>query len=332
MPNQLTISAIVPLYNGAKYVEEALNSILAQTREPDEIIVVDDGSTDNGPSIVKRIATESRVVLVSKPNGGQSSARNFGVAHSSGDLIALLDQDDAWYPNHLERLANPFGRPHFPELGWVYSNLDEMDAQGGMIRRYLLSSLPATHPKRDLIACLRQDMFVVPSATLISRKAFDTVGGFDERLTGYEDDDLFLRLFRAGYDNIFIDKPLSKWRIYPGSTSYSPLMARSRMIYASKLLEAYPNDHAQARLYARDLIAPRFLNTLAAEHRRAATAGNHEMAAALLNDLDFISQHLAIRKRTVIRAVLPFMRTLRMARTIHAARPILRPITRLVLN
>jgi glycosyltransferase involved in cell wall biosynthesis len=151
MPNQLTISAIVPLYNGAKYIEEALNSILAQSRKPNEIIIIDDGSTDNGPDIVKRMAAGNRVVLLRKPNGGQSSARNFGIAHSVGDLIALLDQDDAWYPNHLEQLAKPFGRLHFPELGWVYSNLDEMDAHGRMVRRYLLSSLPATHPKRDLI-------------------------------------------------------------------------------------------------------------------------------------------------------------------------------------
>lgn len=332
MPNQLTISAIVPLYNGAKYIEEALNSILAQSREPNEIIIIDDGSTDSGPDIVKRMAVGNRVVLLRKPNGGQSSARNFGIAHSGGDLIALLDQDDAWYPNHLEQLAKPFGRLHFPELGWVYSNLDEMDAHGRMVRRYLLSSLPATHPKRDLIACLSQDMFVVPSATLISRKAFDAAGGFDEQLTGYEDDDLFLRLFRAGYKNIFIDKPLSKWRIYPTSTSYSSHMARSRMVYARKLLEAYPDDRAQARLYTSDLIAPRFLHTLAGEHRRAVTLGNHELAAVLMDDLDFISHHLGLRKRIVVRAVLPFMRAPRMARTIHAARPILGPIMRLALN
>jgi GT2 family glycosyltransferase len=77
-----------------------------------------------------------------------------------------------------------------------------MDIDGSMLIRSFLTRLPTAHPKRSLIECLGQDMFVVPSASLISRKAFQAVGGFDESLSGYEDDDLFLRMFRAGYDNV----------------------------------------------------------------------------------------------------------------------------------
>ena len=130
-----------------------------------------------------------------KSNGGQSSARNFGVRHAimACQLIALLDQDDMWYPQHLERLIEPFLQtPTGSELGWVYSDLDEVDTDGLMIFHQFLRTLPTQHPKRSLFSALQDDMFVLPSASMIARKAFDAVGGFDERLSGYEDDDLFL--------------------------------------------------------------------------------------------------------------------------------------------
>ena len=207
------ISTIIPLYNGATYIEAALRSVMRQTLPPNEVIVVDDGSTDNGAEIVRRLAAEYPITLLSKANGGQSSARNFGAVHATGDLIALLDQDDIWYPDHLAELVKPFLRPRSTALGWVYSNLDEIAANGHMLVRSFLTTLGSQHPKRDIFACLKQDMFILPSASLISREAFDAVGGFDERLSGYEDDDLFLRLFLAGFDNEYIDTPLSQWRI-----------------------------------------------------------------------------------------------------------------------
>src|SRR5258708_4402360 len=98
----LSIVAIIPLYNGARWIEQSIASVLAQTLQPEEFIVVDDGSTDNGPEIVFRLAKDHPITLLRKPNGGQSSARNFGVAKSQSALIALLDQDDIWYPNHLK--------------------------------------------------------------------------------------------------------------------------------------------------------------------------------------------------------------------------------------
>ena len=101
-----SISAVIPLYNGSKFIEAALQSVFAQTIAPREVIVVDDGSTDQGPALVKAMAERYPIVLLSQPNGGQSAARNFGVAHSTGELIALLDQDDIWYPPHIELWCN----------------------------------------------------------------------------------------------------------------------------------------------------------------------------------------------------------------------------------
>src|SRR4051812_28964217 len=278
----LTISAVIPLFNGRRFTRQALDSIVAQTRSPYEVIVVDDGSADDGAAVVEEFArtcpVTCPVTLLRKPNADQSSARNFGVAHAKGDLIALLDQDDLWYPQHLEKLSRPFNARQPIPLGWTYSDLDEIDEAGALVARGVLHKTASQHPKRELLDCLRQDLFILPSASLIARDAFNAVGGFDERLAGYEDDDLFVRLFSAGYQNLYIDQPLSQWRVYSSSTSFSPRMNRSRMIFARKLIERYPDDVLRNIYYARDLIVPRFLHQVSETMRRALRARNVAVA------------------------------------------------------
>jgi glycosyltransferase involved in cell wall biosynthesis len=310
------ISVIIPMYNGGEFIQEALESVLAQTVEPDEIIVVDDGSTDDGPEIVQRMAQSHPIRMIRKANGGQSSARNVGIANAHGDLIALLDQDDIWYPDHIAALLEPFAAGEAQDLGWTYSNLDRVDRDGSMLMRSFLTCLPTVHPKRTMIDCLTQDMFVVPSATLVSRKAIQAVGGFDEALRGYEDDDLFLRLFRAGYDNRFVNEPLSKWRIYPTSSSYSPRMARSRRIYAEKLLRAYPDEPREVKFYTTRVIAPRFLAHMLMEYRRAILYGTPGDAGLVYDDLCFIRGFLHWRTRMVVSALLPLLRFQPLARVL----------------
>jgi glycosyltransferase involved in cell wall biosynthesis len=312
--NDLSIAAIIPLYNGERWIEQALHSVLQQTRAPDEIIVVDDGSTDRGSEIVREIAHSYPIALLEKPNGGQSSARNLGVANSKSTLIAFLDQDDVWYPGHLEYLERAYRQHRGPKLGWTYSNIDQIDEQGRMVYKKFLTTLGAPHPKLDLFTCLDRDMFVLPSASLISRQAFEEVGGFDERLSGYEDDDLFLRMFRAGYVNIYLNTPLSQWRLYTGSSSYTFRMARSRMVYAAKLIAAYPDQVDMDRYFARDVIAPRFLPDVLADFNKGLKLhdrAKHEHAVA---DLKFLITHLRLRQRLSWRLVLPFLSCYSVAR------------------
>src|SRR4051794_37464464 len=126
-----SISAIIPLYNGASYITQALDSVFAQELPPVEVIVVDDGSTDDGPELVRQYAARHPLTFMRKANGGQSSARNCAIRQAKGALIAPLDQDDCWYPHHLRELVRPFQEQPRRRIGWTYSNLDEIGADGG---------------------------------------------------------------------------------------------------------------------------------------------------------------------------------------------------------
>jgi glycosyltransferase involved in cell wall biosynthesis len=327
------IAAIIPLYNGGEFIEAALESVLAQTRMPDEVIVVDDGSTDDGPARVEAIAQRYPLVkLLRKPNGGQSSARNFGVAHSGGELIALLDQDDLWYSNHLEVLENRFKQEHVRELGWVYSDLDRVDRSGAVVCRNLLkTALPAPHPKRTLLECLREDMFILPSASLISRRAFEAVGGFDERLCGYEDDDLFLRIYRKGYHHVFLPIALSKWRIYDTSTSYTARMTRSRIFYAAKLLKEFPDNPVANLFFARDFIAPRFIRNTAYDYADAVRKEDRAKAELTLQAMALLVPHLPARKRLLFAVAKPLLARPAIAKSVLRLRPLVRRVARMAM-
>ncbi len=327
------IAAIIPLYNGAAYITQAIESVLNQTLPPGEIIVIDDGSTDDGAAIVEKIAQEHPIKILRKPNGGQASARNFGIANSNCDLIALLDQDDVWYCNHLEVLVRPFLRPRAIELGWVYSNLDEIDQQGRLTARSALRFQDnIQHPKRDIHGCLSTDMFVLPSASMISRRAFDAVGGFDERLRGYEDDDLFVRMFSAGYDNIYLNQGLSQWRVFPGSASFSGRMATSRMLYFRKLLAEFPNEPGQGRIWDRDVLIPRFFPQFVGEFTSALRRKDPELIRTSLEDLQFAARYHNRTVRTIMNVLLPVFRVPAFARAALMAQSAIRPLTRRILG
>jgi len=239
---RFSAAAVIPLYNGGRYIEAALRSVLAQTIPPDEIIVVNDGSTDDGPAIVATFAETLPVTILTKPNGGQSSARNMGVAHARSDLIAFLDQDDIWYPQHIAALSRPFEDDE--RLGVVYSSLDEIDGAGELRTKAVHNQNASNHPKPNLAECLRTDMHILPTAAIVRRSAIEAVGGFDERLSGYEDDDLFLRILQAGYSHSYLATPLGQWRKHADSSFHSPRMDRSRLIYAKKLYAMFP-EHRQ---------------------------------------------------------------------------------------
>jgi glycosyltransferase involved in cell wall biosynthesis len=320
----LSIVAIIPLYNGAPWIEVAIRSVFTQTVQADEIIVVDDGSTDDGPAIIEKLALEHPITLLRKPNGGQSAARNFGVAHSRSALIALLDQDDRWYPDHLEALRCAFAEQAGMPLGWAYSDFDDIDGDGLLVNRMYASTPPLENPKRHLGTLLSQGVIIQPSATLISRAAFEDIGGFDERLCGYEDDDLFLRIFRAGYDNVYVPRSTSQWRIHACSCGSSERHDASLRFYIDKLLAAYPDDLWRGDHYTRDALAPRFINIWIGMYIRASRYRNYAKMREYANNSLTLVPYLGLKRRLFYSAILSAMRIPLLGTTVLALRHIIR--------
>lgn len=264
-----TVVVVIPYYNGSKFIERSAQSVLDQTVKPDEFIIVNDGSKPEEAEFLHKAAPRFGFRVIDKENGGQGSARNAGVAASGSQFICLLDQDDYFLKTHIETLldALPDNDPH---LGWVYGDLYEAEENGDVLRTSMVTA-HAAHPKTNAYDLLRNDMFVLPSASLIAREAFEAVGGFDEQFMGYEDDDLFLRLFRRGFSNYFVNRPVTVWCMNTASTSYSMRMSRSRFRYFKKLVAGYPDDVTKARYYLRDLLIPRFHGLFVADAYNAIT-------------------------------------------------------------
>ncbi len=194
------ISVVIPTYNRRDVLPRAIDSVLAQTSSPDEIIVVDDGSDDGTAGIIQRAYPQVRVI--DQKNAGVSAARNLGITSARGEWIALLDSDDAWLPQKLERqlqvlLQHPgFRLVHCDEMwfrnGVRINPMDKHKKQGGRIFRQCLP-----------ICCIS------PSSVLIHRSLFDEVGRFDTGLPACEDYDLWLRVC-AREPVLYVNEPLLK--------------------------------------------------------------------------------------------------------------------------
>ena len=264
-----TVSVIIPYYNGSKYIERSVQSVLDQTVKPNELLVIDDGSIQEESDFLNIIAKKMGFAVLRKENGGQGSARNFGVAHTKSKFICFLDQDDFFLPNHIKQLMDAVEWQD-PKFGWVYGDLCEADEEGNIVQtNVVVRSTKDSHPKTSILTMLRYDMYVLPSASLISRRAFEDVGGFDPQFTGYEDDDFFLRLFRKGWTNYYLPKAVTVWCINNNSTSFSIKMSRSRLRYVKKICDNFDEVSGYGHRYIRDCLVPRFMGTFIKEARQA---------------------------------------------------------------
>ena len=282
-PQRLTVSVVLPLYQGARYVEKAVRSIAGQSRLPDELVVVDDGSTDDGADRVRALDLPFRVTVLTQSNQGQSAARNTGIAAATSDLVALIDQDDEWRRNHLEVLAPVLEAD--PDVGWAYSDFDELDEHGRTVTLSFIRELSVPHPKTTLSACLQGDLMVLPSASVLRRSALLAVGGFDPRLRGYEDDDLFVRMFTAGWGHEFVPVSTTRYRVHASGSSAGLSFLRSRMIFLEKLISDLEVDHRLNRDFVHDVVLPRFFQSTLNEYTQAIALREYgralELAAAL---------------------------------------------------
>jgi len=181
------VSVIIPTYNRSDVVVDSISSVLAQTDRDLEVIVVDDGSTDDTAAVVKSIDDE-RLKYFHKTNGGPAAARNHGLAKANGQYVAFLDHDDLWPENFLEVMLKAL-EAH-PEMGLAYSPITIRCEDGREIRSYKLRQSRSGWVTKDLF----KSGFVWTSASVIRRSVLEGFGYDEELRQSYEDGDFFLRL------------------------------------------------------------------------------------------------------------------------------------------
>lgn len=203
------VSVIIPTYNYAQYIKQAIDSVLSQTFRDLEIIVVDDGSTDNTREILQGYG--DKIKYFYQENKGISKARNLAISKATGEYIALLDADDVWLPIKLERQLDII--ENNPDLGFVCSAALVVNGDGNYIDCW------GVQKKRpETFEYLFNLNYIQPLSMVIRRRCLDEVGYFDPRLPISQDYDLVLRLTKR-FKFFFIDYPLVKYRVHDGNTS-----------------------------------------------------------------------------------------------------------------
>lgn len=245
MINSPIVSIMLPTFNRANYLERSIKSILNQTFTNFELIIIDDGSTDNTDEILSRF-DDDRIKIIKEPHEGASAARNSGIEIALGGYIAFQDSDDEWMPNKLEEQLNIF-RNIDTTVSVVYSDMLRIinDAEeywsspdiepGGLINSTTLDY---------------QAYGIGIGSAMIKKECFDKYGFFDESLLRYIDLDLFIRLSRY-YKFYHIKKPLVKYYATEGISSDLNALCISRLLMLTKYFnEIKMNDDFMLNQYA----------------------------------------------------------------------------------
>ncbi len=203
----MKVSIVISTYNRSNLLREAVESVLAQTYSPLEVIVVDDGSTDDTAAVMAAYA--GRVQYIRQDNAGVSAARNRGFAAAQGDLIGFLDDDDIFLPQKIERQVALLAAQ--PELGLVHCRYYIMGSDGTYLSKVGL--LPSGEVLEQLVC----QNFLWMSGPLIRRERLEAAGGFDPALSSAADYDLWVRIAGAGYPFGCVQEPVGAYRVHANS-------------------------------------------------------------------------------------------------------------------
>jgi len=193
--NTSTVSVVIPTHNSGKFIGDAVQSVLAQTRPCHEVIVIDDGSTDETQDVLQRFKGQIKYLYQEKQ--GPSAARNAGIKTAQGQYICFLDSDDLWSPNKIE-LQQSFMEQH-SDIDFVFSDQDEFHGEN-ILKESLLrkssfySEITSQVPIRDPIKKLLLENFIPTSSVMVRRDCFEKAGLFDEKLPLCNDRDMWLRI------------------------------------------------------------------------------------------------------------------------------------------
>jgi glycosyltransferase involved in cell wall biosynthesis len=210
-PQMPLVSVIIPTYNSADFLPQAIDSVLQQTYENIEIIVIDDGSMDHTEAVLKPYT--ERIRYFKKPNGGPSAARNMGIAEARGEFIAFQDADDLWLPEKLQLQIEHF-REH-GQLGVVFTGSRRFN-ESGLLDSNVRKGF--TVPTGMIFNSILTEHFIAMPSVMVRRSCLADVGLFEESLIGNEDFNLYLRLARK-YPFGFVNQILVHIRVHKNNLS-----------------------------------------------------------------------------------------------------------------
>jgi glycosyltransferase involved in cell wall biosynthesis len=239
-----TISAVIPTYNYARFLREAIDSALAQTYAPLEIIVVDDGSIDETPEVLAEYGERIRVVR--QQNQGVAMARNTGIAAARGEIIAFLDSDDLWEPRKLELQIARFEAD--PSLGLVHCGVEMFGAGGNTLQVYLggLEGWVAG----EMLRLDREVIIALGSSIMVPKRVAEEIGGFDQRLPPSEDWDFCYRI-ATRYPIGYVAEVLMRYRMHDSGIHLNIAKMEKGMMLAFQKAFASPDPAVQSlRKYA----------------------------------------------------------------------------------
>ncbi|HYE75820.1 MAG TPA: glycosyltransferase [Blastocatellia bacterium] len=245
-----TVSVIIPAYNVAPYIAETIQSVLTQSYTDYEIIVVNDGSTDKTEEAI--LEFREHLIYVSQPNSGPSCARNNAIKLARGKYLALLDGDDIWVPDYLEKMVGRLEAE--PEIDLIFANA-ELFGDPYFEGQYFFDKSPVSEPVTFEKVLTRECNVCI--ASVFKRELINRIGGFDPQLRGVEDFDLWLRMLKAGARFAYTLEPLLRYRKRSSSLSSEEIrLAQADIRVYEKVLEDPATTPLQQKL-AQEMIEQR---------------------------------------------------------------------------
>jgi O-antigen/teichoic acid export membrane protein/glycosyltransferase involved in cell wall biosynthesis len=284
-------TVVIPAHNTAATIGAAIASALAQSLSDLEVIVVDDGSTDNTVSVARQYESDPRLRVVSRERGGPGAARNTALALASGRYVSMLDSDDLWLPTHLEAAARALEQDPKPSL--AYSDAWSLDDPPGRIRRESAGGEFGRLDAETFLTRLVEGNFLFNSSVTIRRDVLEAVGGCNEQLKAAVDFDLWLRIAAAGHDAVGVTDRDIVYRVRLGSIQNDP---RNELQAYRYLIEVY-------RAVGHEWDVPSHVAHIA----RARQAALEREVEILSGHRAVVSMLLALRRRAgrTKRAVMP---------------------------
>jgi len=222
----MKVSIIIPVYNAEKYLEECINSAMNQTYPDIEIIVVDDGSTDRSPEILKKYT--NKIKIITKKQGGVASARNAGIKIATGDWIKLLDNDDVLYPNAVEDLIKE-ARNLDKAKTLLYGNAVNIDSDGNIIGDRIEQNYNDLETFDFNVRLLDNNVAGIPSTWLFHKSVMKKCGMFDE-VTLFDDFEYNLRCCLLHSCRLhLVQKKIAKYRVHANQLSWERLRKLSTL-------------------------------------------------------------------------------------------------------